>query len=168
MSTMASQITSLTTIYPIVHSGADQRKPQKLRVTGLCAGNSPATGEFPAQKASNAENFSIWWRHHVWGRVSTTFTISVLTNFRKWKYIAMSHEMNSERQGLIIWEFLGAKPILIFQWRHMSVMVSQISGNFTTNCLICSIACSCNDKRNIKAPYHWHFVTGIHRWQVRQ
>ena len=36
----------------------------KLRVTGLCAGNSPVTGEFPAQRASNAENVSIWWRHH--------------------------------------------------------------------------------------------------------
>ena len=36
----------------------------KLRVTGLCEGNSPITGEFPAQKASNAENVSIWWRHH--------------------------------------------------------------------------------------------------------
>ena len=35
----------------------------KLRVTGLCAGNSPVTGEFPAQRASNAENVSIWWRH---------------------------------------------------------------------------------------------------------
>ena len=23
------------------------------------------TGELPAQKASNAENISIWWRHHV-------------------------------------------------------------------------------------------------------
>ena len=29
----------------------------KLRVTGLCEGNSPVTGEFPAQMASNAENF---------------------------------------------------------------------------------------------------------------
>ena len=36
----------------------------KLRVTGLCAGNSPGTGEFPTQMASNAENVSIWWRHH--------------------------------------------------------------------------------------------------------
>ena len=35
-----------------------------LCVTGLCARNSPGTGEFPAQKASNAENVSIWWRHH--------------------------------------------------------------------------------------------------------
>ena len=41
------------------------RKTSKLRVTGLCAGNLPVTGEFPAQRASNAENVSIWWRHHV-------------------------------------------------------------------------------------------------------
>ena len=41
------------------------KKTSKLRVTGLCAGTSPVTGEFPAQMASNAENVSIWWRHHV-------------------------------------------------------------------------------------------------------
>ena len=41
----------------------------KLRVTGLCAGNSPGTGEFPAQSTSNAENVSIWWRHHGSGEV---------------------------------------------------------------------------------------------------
>ena len=43
------------------------KKTSKLRVTGICAGNSPGTGEFPAQMASNAENGSIWWRHHVIG-----------------------------------------------------------------------------------------------------
>ena len=40
------------------------KKTSKLRVTGLCAGNSPGTGESLAQMASNAENVSIWWRHH--------------------------------------------------------------------------------------------------------
>ena len=40
------------------------KKTSKLRVTGLCAGNSPVTGEFPTQRASNAENVSIWWRHY--------------------------------------------------------------------------------------------------------
>ena len=40
------------------------KKTSKLHVTGLCVGNSPGTGEFPAQMASNAENISIWWRHH--------------------------------------------------------------------------------------------------------
>ena len=41
------------------------KETSKLRVTGLCEGNSPGTGEFPAQMASYAENVSIWWRHHV-------------------------------------------------------------------------------------------------------
>ena len=38
----------------------------KARVTGLCEGNSPMTCEFPApaQRASYADNVSIWWRHH--------------------------------------------------------------------------------------------------------
>ena len=45
--------------------GHRSKKTSKLHVTGLCVGNSPATGEFPAQMASNGENVSIWWCHHV-------------------------------------------------------------------------------------------------------
>ena len=45
--------------------GCRSKKTSKTRVTGLCVGNSPGTGEFPAQMASYAENVSIWWRHHV-------------------------------------------------------------------------------------------------------
>ena len=45
--------------------GPRSKKTSKLRVTGICAGNSPGTGEFPAQMTSNAENVSIWWRLHV-------------------------------------------------------------------------------------------------------
>ena len=33
------------------------KKTSKLRVTGLCAGNSPGTGEFPAQKAVTRKMF---------------------------------------------------------------------------------------------------------------
>ena len=40
------------------------KKTSKFRVTGFCAGNSPLTGELPAQMVSNAENVSILWRHH--------------------------------------------------------------------------------------------------------
>ena len=40
------------------------KKTSKLCVTGLCSGDSQGPGEFPAQRASNAENVSIWWRHH--------------------------------------------------------------------------------------------------------
>ena len=48
-----------------------------LRVTGLCEWNPPVTGGFPSQMASNAENTSIWWHHHVYSLdrllVRTTF-----------------------------------------------------------------------------------------------
>ena len=40
------------------------KKTSKLRITGLCVGNSPVTGEFSARMAINTENVTIWWRHH--------------------------------------------------------------------------------------------------------
>ena len=55
MSAMTSQITSLAIAYPTVYSGTDERKYQ----------SSTVTGEVPTQRSSNAENVSIWWRHHV-------------------------------------------------------------------------------------------------------
>ena len=64
MGGMASQITSLTIVYSTVYSRCRSKKTSKPRVTGLCAGNSPVTGEFLAQRASNVENVSTWWRHH--------------------------------------------------------------------------------------------------------
>ena len=66
MGARASQITGVSIVYSTVCSGADSKKTPKLCVTGLCEGNSPMTGESPAQRASNAEKVSIWWRHHGW------------------------------------------------------------------------------------------------------
>ena len=39
-------------------------KTSKLRVTGLCEGSPPVTVGDTSQGASNADNDSIWWRHH--------------------------------------------------------------------------------------------------------
>ena len=58
MGEMASQIASLMIVYSTVYSGADQRKQQSSTSLAL------VTGDFPAQMASNAENVSIWRRHH--------------------------------------------------------------------------------------------------------
>ena len=65
MSAMASQITGVSIVCAGVCSGVDQRT-SKLRVTGLCDEKPPVTGGFPSQRASNAENVSIWWRLHEW------------------------------------------------------------------------------------------------------
>ena len=69
MSTMTRQITSLPIVYSTVYSGADQRKHQSSAslVFVRVIHRLPVTGEFPAQsqRASSAENVSIWWRHRV-------------------------------------------------------------------------------------------------------
>ena len=64
MGAIASQTTSLTTVYSNVYSGADETS--KLRVTALCGRNSPVTGEFTAQRASKVKKCfhlltSSWW-----------------------------------------------------------------------------------------------------------
>ena len=53
------------------------KKTSKLRVTGIREEDSPMTGEFPTQRASNAENVSIWWRHHEIGSIHPSTTISL-------------------------------------------------------------------------------------------
>ena len=63
MSAKASQISGVSIFWSAVCSGEDQRKTSKLRVTVLCEWNPPVTRGFPSQRASNAENVSIWWRH---------------------------------------------------------------------------------------------------------
>ena len=93
MTTIASQITSLTVVYSIVYSRRRFNKTSKLRVTGLFAGNSPWTGEFPAQRASNAENVSIWWRHYdycpnaaIWQNKTSALRHQAIT----WDHVAWS------------------------------------------------------------------------------
>ena len=62
MDAIASQITSLTIVYSTVYSDANQRKHHSSASLAFVRGIH--RGGFPAQMASNAENVSIWWRHH--------------------------------------------------------------------------------------------------------
>ena len=68
MSAMASQITSHTIFYSTIYLGADQRKHQSFASLVFVW---EFTGEFPAQMANNAENLSIWWRHHELTRIGS-------------------------------------------------------------------------------------------------
>ena len=65
MSAIASQITSFTIYYSSIYSKRRSKTTSKIRVTGLSEGNSQVTDEFPVQRASNAENISMLWRHQV-------------------------------------------------------------------------------------------------------
>ena len=55
MGAMVSQIISVTIVYSTVYSGADQMKHQSSASLAFVLG----------QMASNTENVSIWWHHHV-------------------------------------------------------------------------------------------------------
>ena len=63
MGAIASQITSLTIVYSTVYSDADQRKHQSSASLAFVRVIHRERW-IPAQMASNAENASIWWRHH--------------------------------------------------------------------------------------------------------
>ena len=63
MGVIASQITSLTIVYSTVIQAEIKENIKALHHWPLWG---QFTDEFPAQMASNAENVSIWWRHHGW------------------------------------------------------------------------------------------------------
>ena len=67
---MAYLIISLTIVYSFVYSDVDQRKHQVPSHWPLC-GKFTGDRWISAQRASNAENVCIWWRHHGrWSRHS--------------------------------------------------------------------------------------------------
>ena len=63
------------------------KKTSKLRVTGLCTGNSPMTGEFPAQMASYAEIDDVI----MWMRLWMTYRLEGTGVLQQPKYIIPWH-----------------------------------------------------------------------------
>ena len=81
MRTMASRFTNWTTVYSTVYSRRRSKKTSKPRVTGLCEGNSPVIGDFPARRASNAANVPICCSHCVHSITIERVSISPFTYF---------------------------------------------------------------------------------------
>ena len=97
MGPIASQITRLF--------GCRSKKTSKLRVTGLCVGNSPVTGEFPAQMAGNAlmtsscyerlTKIGTWISEYVHGVTWLKLLIHILTSTAA--YITMTSQWARSR-----------------------------------------------------------------------
>ena len=64
MNAVASQITGLKIVNSTICSGADQRKHKSSTSLAFVRVIHHVNGDFPAQRASNSENVSIWWHHH--------------------------------------------------------------------------------------------------------
>ena len=84
------------------------KETSKLRVSGLCVGNSPVTGEFPSQRASNTENVSIWWRHHALTALFLTYV-----NSRMWLMILCLAYKLIKMKSLDFFVIVG-------HWGHMT------------------------------------------------
>ena len=104
MSAMASQITSLTIIYSIVHSGADQRQHQSSASLAFVRGvhrwpvNSPHKGPVTRK---------IWWRHHVLFWLCHQFLFDSFTHiFQSYsEFIILTHilQVCFTGTGAIVW-----------------------------------------------------------------
>ena len=79
------------------------KKTSKPCVTGLCEGNSPVTDEFPAQRASNAENVSIWWRHHEIVHCVATWLFYLPRHSSNSKYLPPAHPVHQEPMTVWHW-----------------------------------------------------------------
>ena len=73
----------------------------KLRVTNLCDGNSPVIGEFPAQRASKAENVIILMRSSgICGKIIIIIIIFFNLSFYHHYYWRMSY---SGQESFSLW-----------------------------------------------------------------
>ena len=65
MTVTVSQITGVSIVHSTVCSGTGHRKHQSSASLAFVRAIHRWPVKFPAQRASNAEKASIWWRHHV-------------------------------------------------------------------------------------------------------
>ena len=133
---MVSQIISLTIICSIVYSRCRSKKTSKLRVTSLCEGSSPVNGEFPAQRASNAESFSIWWRHHKYQPTQKVCReLSLNSKIRFFSETSLLHDWIYTSCSGLLWmsNYIRISPISL-QCRHNEL--AGVSNHQPHNCLL--------------------------------
>ena len=129
MSTMASEITSLTLVYSTVYSRRRSKKTSKLRVTGLCVGNSPVT-------VNSSHKGPVTRKMFPFDDVIMTccsFIISVCA--LKWAFFSNSksnhticNSMTSSRY--VIWPKCTQMKIYQFQLSPSSVYFSSVYSRF--------------------------------------
>ena len=125
------------------------KKISKLRVTGLCAGNSLVT----AQRASKAENVSIWWRHHdktiqhvIQCHKTIDTSIWITSKWIRWKQRTNGILMEWEKilEGVnSCWgeNICTCRPLVVFLV-HFLHLFCGIAGLFMTLASICLITWS--------------------------
>ena len=153
---MASQITSLPIVCSTVFSRHRSKKTSKLRVTGFCDGNSTVTGEFPAQRANNAEKVFIWWRQHlllhtVVYPIKETRGSSVQQPWSSLGTLKFAFNVSSDNQDtyLAVFPFDGfIKPVLYWIYNTKSKGILYVHGT--------------DHHSQASLPFVWSFLCSSH------
>ena len=131
------------------------KKTSKLRVTGLCAGNSLETGEFTAQMASNVEKVSIWWHHYAsigipiikirwsWNSFIFIMGIPILIIWYLYIEIIWNHQ---NWDGTLVTMGYSKSPVIKFHWKYMK-LCSQHCVCICPSTIKCWGICRQNDGR---------------------
>ena len=154
------------------------KKTSKLRVTGLCAGNSPGT-DFPAQMVSNAEKVSIWWRHHNNHPASRRCHRLIMAgsirhfppnfNYRDiltWDdQLRTSHSTKQKQNREDILKICRI-AIIAKRYHYDDAMMSAMASQITSLTIVYSTVNSDADQRKHQSSSSLAFVRGIQRWPV--
>ena len=106
------------------------KETSKLRVTGLCAGNSPGTGEFPAQRASYAEKFPF----------DDVIMSNWIMGIHRW---LLSHPNNTMQNKTVYISFIYSMLIRVIDTLHrltinaVNVLIKKWSIILTSNATGC-------------------------------
>ena len=131
-------------------------KTSKLRVTGLCEGNSPMTGEFPAQRVSNAEKVSIWWRHHLHLPAQLVWHVGICLYKLRTR---IGYTLNNKNTSLCEYK-LNQNSTIFMQWMNLEISSAKWQIFFFRPHLVKWISLSAHCKRvtNIcigNVRHHW-------------
>ena len=84
MSAMASQITSLSTVYLTVYSGTDQRKHQSSASLAFVRGIHRSPVNSSHKGPVTRKGVSIWWRHHDLTNTKTAKSVKYFIGCTVW------------------------------------------------------------------------------------
>ena len=139
------------------------KKTSKLHVTGLCAGNSPVTGEFPTQMASKAENVSIRWRHHGDFLLTHLWLVRMTERLSLTTLRTLSHTRRRVPGSIPV---VGSSCKRGIVHHYCDVIMGAMASQITSLIIVYSTVYSGADQRKHQSSASLAFVQGIHRWPV--
>ena len=102
------------------------KETSKSALLTLCEGNSPVTGEFPSQRASNAENVSIWWSHHV---LPFSWQLSLGAEVWNCRYCWVHSNVQRVSHSFLLLVKVTSSKLRVYDWllKHTGSQISNRS-----------------------------------------